>query len=232
MGLPQSYDLNNSIVKAGEVNLGLSHGLPSILKFCICCYKKNIQVEKAKKNAYKIIDFLVWVKSRAPGETFPNTISKRNQSPNSGSRLSWCYGDLSIGFILYQSGVAFNDSTITEFALDVMLNTIPRKSIGETNVRDAGFCHGSAGIAHIYNKMWHYTNNVLFKDACSFWIKETLDFSVNQDSPAGYKVYLKDEYPQLDSYGLLTGISGIGLALLSFINKEYDWDYCLMLNDE
>mgnify|MGYP000993101183 CR=1 FL=1 len=101
----------------------------------------------------------------------------------------------------------------------------------ETIVFDAGICHGSAGVAHIFNKMAHYTNNVIFKEAADYWIKKTLEFAHHKDGIGGYKSYTHTDEKWKKEVGFLEGSIGIGLVLSSYITGNFDWDYCLMLND-
>lgn len=226
------YDLVNKTPVLNKVNFGMAHGIPAVLKFCLQCYKKNVCAAEAKKLALDIADFLKSnVKENISRSMFPNILTIDEQSTGY-SRVGWCYGDLSIGFILYQAGMAFNDLELKEFATKIMIHTSKRRTEEETLVKDAGICHGSAGIAHIYNKMWHYTQNSIFKETCDFWIQKTLDFSMHQDAFAGYKAYAPTESGKhMNSFGLLNGVSGIGLVLISYLTGDFSWDYCLMLND-
>jgi len=67
-----------------------------------------------------------------------------------------------------------------------------------------------------------------FKESVSYWIKQTLNFSRFEDGLAGYKSWMKDALVCDDSF--LTGISGIGLVLLSHIDtNQHDWDEMLLL---
>ncbi|KIO77423.1 hypothetical protein TH53_09070 [Pedobacter lusitanus] len=226
------YDLVNKVSVPNKVNFGMAHGLPSVLKFCIACYKKNIGAAEAKILALDIADFLRSnIREDGSRSLFPNILMTDEQN-NGYSRVGWCYGDLSIGFILYQAGMTFNDESLKDFAVKILIHTSKRRTEEDTLVRDAGICHGSAGIAHIYNKMWHYTQNDIFRETCDFWIQKTLDFSVHQDAFAGYKAYTPTESGKhMNSFGLLNGVSGIGLVLISYLTGDFSWDYCLMLND-
>jgi len=226
------YDLVKKMPVLNKVNFGMAHGLPSILKFCLECYKKNICTAEAKKLALDIADFLKSnVRENTKRSMFPNILTIDEQSTGF-SRVGWCYGDLSIGFILYQAGMAFDEQELKAFATEILIHTSKRRTEQETLVKDAGICHGSAGIAHIYNKMWHYTKNDIFKETCDFWIQKTLDFSIHEDAFAGYKAYAPTESGKhMNSFGLLNGVSGIGLVLISYLTGDFSWDYCLMLND-
>jgi hypothetical protein len=98
-------------------------------------------------------------------------------------------------------------------------------------LKDSGICHGSAGIAHIYNKVWHDTQQPVFKDACDYWIQKTLDMAIYTDGIAGYKKYGGPNAAYEKTPALIDGAAGIGLVLLSYLTGDFCWDYCFMLNN-
>jgi hypothetical protein len=226
-----SYNFSTKSIVHSEVNFGLSHGVPSILKFCVQCFKQGICIDASRKLAWRIINYLLAHTNPAPAISyFPYSVSTVKETERV-TRLAWCYGDLGVGIVLYQAGIVFQDKRIVDFSLEVLLHSTKRRTIGEAIIFDAGVCHGTAGIAHIYNRMWHYTKDPVFKEACDYWIRKTVDFSTYEDGIAGYKKYngINKEYES--EYGLVEGTTGIGLVLLSYLTGDFSWDYCLMLND-
>lgn len=229
-----NFDYKTNSIIPGEINLGLSHGIPSVLKFCIQSYKQGICTEKSEKLARQLIDYLLThTNADTTSSYFPYTItiSSSERRIDEVSRLAWCYGDAGAGIILYHAGVAFQDKPTIDFSLKVLLNSTKRKNTEEAMIKDACICHGTAGIAHIYNKMWHYTQDPAFKDACDYWIQKTLGLGVYPDGIAGFKKYTGVSNKYENDSGLLEGAAGIGLALLSYLTGDFSWDYCLMLND-
>lgn len=225
------YDLKSGKIVPNQVNLGLAHGIPSLLKFCLECYKQNICQEEAKLMGTDIINFIITRINKDKSKSYFGQIVEVDKEIDMNSRLAWCYGDLSLSYILYQAGVVFNDITTTNFAIEVMLNTTNRHDSRDIRIFDACVCHGSAGLAHIYNKIWHSTKETTFKEACDFWIQKTIRFAVHRDGVAGYKKFDPTDCTYRNDYGLLEGVAGIGLVLISYINNDFSWDYCLMLSD-
>jgi len=227
----QSFNFETDTINPMQVDLGLAHGISSVLKFCIECYKAGVCPEDALQTGSAIISFLMSsVKPDTSHSFFPNEIGAGDDQFN--SRIGWCYGDLSIAFILYQAGITFRKENITRFALGVLQKTTQRQSPKETMIYDAGICHGSAGAAHIYNKMWHSTGDTLFKQAADYWIEQTLDFARYHEGTISYEKYNPDKSkPAREEHGLLEGAAGIGLVLLTYLTGDFSWDYCLMLND-
>jgi lantibiotic modifying enzyme len=226
-----NLDMKTGKLIPDEVNMGLAHGIPSIIKFCIQCYKQKVCPKQARKLAYDLINFMInHTNSDISKGFFPAYASLKEQEDRP-SRLAWCYGDLGAAFILYQAGIVFKDDNTRDFALTILLHSTKNRTPEDTRVTDAFFCHGSSGIAYIYNKMWHYTHNPIFKETRDHWIRMTLDLRVHKDGVAGYKHYDTIANKWDNQYGMLEGVSGIGLALLSCITNDFSWDYCLMLND-
>lgn len=92
----------------------------------------------------------------------------------------------------------------------------------------AGFCHGYVGVAHIFNRVYQLTKIVKFKDAASFWYKETLSFAKFNNGYAGYMTYKNGWQLEL---GLIQGFAGIGLSLISVTSSQASkWDECLLLS--
>jgi len=163
------------------------------------------------------------------GSFFPNYLLKNSSHPILKSRLGWCYGDLGIGSALWQAGKTLSKIEWMNKGLEILLESTQRQSINENSVQDAGICHGSAGIAMVYRRMYLETSIDEFNEATKYWINQTLNFSYFSDGLAGYKTFEKNGC-KLD-YSLLSGISGIGLVLLSY--KENDlqtWDELFLIS--
>ncbi len=215
------------------VNLGLAHGVPAILKILVTLYNSDLDI--AKENIARLISgtavFLV-----NSGNSKSDAISvyggylMPGAADEEVSRLGWCYGDLGIGFTLYQAGRAIGDDAVAKYGEDLVVKTTERRSVAQTMVMDAGLCHGAAGIAHMYHKMWHYTGNASFKEAMDFWIAETLNYAAPGAHAAGFKKYNPANKQYETDHGFLEGSAGIGLVLLSYLTGDCCWDPVLMLN--
>lgn len=210
-----AYDFPSSRPVERQVDLGLSHGLASILKFCVHCYRQHICPDQARIMGEGIVRYLLAHTNRETGYSFfPHTIDL-DRPGDEPSRLAWCYGDLGISYVLLQAGQVFGDEGLTAFAERVLLRCAARTETVDTLVTDGAFCHGSAGIAHIFHRVWRQTEQPVFKQACDFWITKTLELSEGQETTPG----------------LLEGSAGTGLVLLSYLTGDCSWDYCVLLND-
>jgi lantibiotic modifying enzyme len=223
------FDFEKQYIDPTRVNWGLAHGIIGVLKLCLECFQLDICKKEAMEMSQKIIDFLC-KKSNPPGalSVFP---SITNTGFNGGeSRLGWCYGDLITGYALYRAASLFNDDRLLIFANEVLTKTSSRRLSEETGVQDVSMCHGSIGIAHIYNKLWLHTNNPLFKETGQFWIDQSIKtepYLNGENSQMKFNIFSKRYESNLS---LLEGSAGFGLVLLSYLTGDYSWDYCLMLN--
>lgn len=224
------YDFDSNKHIRNSVNFGLFHGCVSVLKFCIESFKKDVCKERSKEMAYKINDFLLNKNylDQLKHSFYPQILNKDEIKP---SRLGWCYGDLSLGYVLYQAGLVFKDTTVIDFSLKILKLTTTRRENEVTKIFDAGICHGTAGVAHIYNKLAILTNDVSFEESSKYWIEQTIQYSSYNDGIGGYKRFNAYENIYERSPGLLEGTAGIGLVLSSYLSGNFDWDYCIMLNE-
>ncbi|MCQ2319126.1 MAG: hypothetical protein MJZ90_09445 [Bacteroidales bacterium] len=165
------------------------------------------------------------------GSFFPYT-SLDNDVDIAGSRLAWCYGDLGICAMLYQAGIAMNRKNWIDIAVKIMMYAAKyRRNLKDNLVADSCFCHGAAGIGHIFYRMWWNTRISEFKDATDYWFEETIKMADFNDGYAGFKKWKGKENGYINETSLLNGIAGIGLALATYsCNAEPQWDRCLLLS--
>ena len=215
-------------------DLSLSHGIASIMIFLAKAYKQNIHKEKALYLINGAVKFVLQNKQDTNKyiSNFPNRIEKSKQNHGVNSRLAWCYGDLGIGISLYQTAKIINNKDLEKEAIEIFLHSAKRRELKENMVVDAGLCHGTASIAHIYNRMYHYTGIEIFKESAIYWFNETIKMAKFDDGLAGYKAWHgKKLGGWINEYGLLEGIAGIGLSLISAVSDiEPKWDECFLLS--
>ncbi len=224
-----SYDITK---QKNIFNISMSHGMSSILVLLT----KIINI--CKSNEKKKVEFLIEgvvnyittqnIDFNIYGSHFPS-YSIESEITIKKSRLAWCYGDLGIACAIWQAGKALNKLEWQNIAKRVLLDAANRTNLDVEFVTDAGLCHGTAGIAHIFNRMYCNIGDSKLKIAHDFWVNETLKMSKFKDGLAGYKAINGNEY--INDSSLLEGISGIGLMLLSSISDNVsNWDECLLLN--
>jgi hypothetical protein len=92
-------------------------------------------------------------------------------------------------------------------------------------------CHGSAGIAHIFNRLQQATGSEVLRAAAESWLGQVVDawrpgvglggFLAADDADGGIGIQA----------GFLTGAAGIGLVLLAAATPvEPRWDRLYLLS--
>ncbi|SDD27643.1 Lanthionine synthetase C-like protein [Williamwhitmania taraxaci] len=214
-------------------NLSMSHGIASIITILSRLYEAGICKDKTLELATGAVTYLLSNRRTADAKyLFPGWVCKEETEMIQGGRLAWCYYDMGISIALWQAGQLFGSERWKKEAIDILLHTTRILDLKEGGIHDAGICHGAAGIAHIYHRMYRYTNVDAFRIAAIFWFEQCIKMASFDDGLAGYKTFQVAEYGgwQKD-YGLLNGIAGIGLAMISFVSDiEPDWDSALLLS--
>lgn len=225
------YSMEDQEVEIGRYNLGVSHGIPSILYFFLKSLKSGILHPRTEIILNKCTKFILNQEmDKRKGSFFSNFCNEKPS--NDKSRLAWCYGDLGICCILLQIGKHYNDEQILNKVEEIMDYSCSRKDLANNMILDAGLCHGCSGIAHIFNIMYKFFKKRSYLDASEFWYEQTLAFAHFSDGLAGYKSFnptLAEKYQK--NRGFLEGISGIGLSIISFLSKEkLYWDEALLIS--
>jgi lantibiotic modifying enzyme len=219
-----------------EYNISLSHGMASIIGILSKLYKiDGVDKEKTEKLLRGAVQYILAqeIDKKEYGSYF-SSVALESTPTILKSRMGWCYGDLGIASTLYQTGIALGERKWIEKAIEVLLfAATERRDLQSNFVMDAGLCHGSAGIGHIFYRMWWNTKLPQFKDTADYWFSETLKIASFEDGLTGFKTYtVPDGKPTwTNDYGFLTGIFGIGIALLTYYYEiEPTWDECLLLS--
>lgn len=219
-------------------NIAMSHGTSSIAIFLTRMIKAGADTERCRKMLRLTVNYILqqeYKDKHQIGSCFPST-SLESESAPCLSRMGWCYGDLGIASAIWQAGCALNDETCKRKAVEILEFAAKRTNLNRDQVLDAGICHGTAGIAQIFLRMYFETKNETFAQAYEFWIDQTLKMAKWEDGLAGYKSWVKLEnnigWENNDAF--LEGITGIGLTLISYVKKEdpdfSGWDEILLIS--
>jgi len=224
--------LDNNTEKYGY-NISLSHGMSSIIAFLSKIIKEEINKTKATFLLEGAVNYLLNQKLPANEylSIFPSWALESTETI-APSRMAWCYGDLGISVSLWHASQALNRKDWKEEAIHTILHSAKRQDLSYNFVVDAGLCHGTAGMALIFMRMYQYTGIEELKDTSDYWYQQTLKMATFDDGLAGYKAYrAKISGGWANEIGLLEGIAGIGLALISAVSDiEPAWDECLLLS--
>jgi len=229
-------DWQRAIHPQGVYNLGVAHGMPAVIALLgtVCGSGAG---SAAAGRARTLLDGAVpWLLAHrlAPGSgsCFGSSFYPGAASPP--SRLAWCYGDPGIAATLLLAARGTGTQAWEEEALAVAHAAAARPE-SKSGVRDQGLCHGSAGLAHLYNRLWQATGEEAFAGAAQFWIEHSLDGRTPGEGIAGFRTWRAGTPGSSGSWetdpSFLEGATGIGLALLGAVSEvEPEWDRVLLLS--
>ncbi|UOX32477.1 lanthionine synthetase C family protein [Flavobacterium sediminilitoris] len=221
------FKANKYIADSTDINFSLSHGLPSVVIIL-----SQINIPKNKEIVRDILKLIKSYKTNTNTLSLYPSVVKVGYEIEYKSRLAWCYGDTGVAFAFWQAGKIFKNEEWKKEAIQIMLHASKRRDLKENLVVDAAFCHGTSGLAHIFNRFYKETGIKEFDEARWYWLAQTFLKLEGENNLENFKSFhgLKGWTP--DS-SLLDGITGIGLAMLGFLTEDVEdlnWDKCLLLS--
>ncbi len=214
------------------IDYGIAHGMPSIIIFLTKLYSSNINRTLVERLLIKGCNHFIKIGKLSKDAYFPQT---SNDIEN--SRLAWCYGDLGVAIALLEAGQILKESLFINYASDIMENSCKRqipqsgvyRSTNEKTI-DSSFCHGTSGLSYLYDYYYQKTGKIKAYNQSQYWLNQTIIYFKNQNS---FYTTKWDEINQQQQWyknsGLLNGLAGIGLVLLSHCKKNYSWSNCFLL---
>jgi len=219
----------------GYHNLGLGHGIAAIIGFLARCVQESIDPMRSEALLLATLDGFLEHQHK-PGQTKekdPHSVVFGNvaESPDESRALAWCYGDFGICLTLARAGYVLNNQALIQTAKAVADTCIGRR--GErSDVVDAGLCHGSAGAALIFHRLWQLFGAGRYAEASGYWLDQTLSF-LQPEFEISSGVYTIEgvgaSRKLMASLDGLTGMAGVGLTLLTCLHGvEIAWDAPLL----
>jgi lantibiotic modifying enzyme len=215
------------LMPRGHYNLGVAHGIPGVIGFLAAARKAGVRDRRVARLATDAVTWVLAQKGIWPSSLFPSHIPPDSEPRQ--TRTAWCYGDLGVSAVLLSAAQAFERSDWRDEALAIA-RVAARRSFEDTKVSDAGLCHGATGIAHLFNRIYQATGDEELRDAARRWYRIALDMRRSGQGLAGFLSWYESMRPgESGSWrgepGFLTGIAGIGLALLAAVTDvEPSWD--------
>jgi lantibiotic modifying enzyme len=159
---------------SGRADLGVAHGVAGAIAVLGGICGAGVELATARP----LLDGAVrWLLAQSvPTEaalTFPLWVAPDFEP--SPTRCAWCYGDPGIAAALFLAARGVGDAEWEHAAVALACRSAERPA-SETGVVNAGFCHGAAGLAHIYNRLYQATGEPKLARAAVYWLERTLDF--------------------------------------------------------
>ncbi|WP_042142743.1 MULTISPECIES: lanthionine synthetase LanC family protein [unclassified Pseudoalteromonas] len=218
------YRFNKDEPEAVEYNLGLAHGVPSIIAAILPALKIPSLFDRTKRLLVQSCD---WLLDQELKEENKISCFGSSCNDNNGSRLGWCYGDLTIALTLARVGNALEMPSYINKAKEISFHSAHRDE-RQGMIRDAGLCHGSAGLVLIFQLLHQELKEPQLLQAANKWLTYTLERYKNHELH-GLFMYsgLTNQYEE--ETGFLMGYGGIGLCLLSALGEDADWADSLLM---
>lgn len=212
----------------GYYNLGVAHGMPGVIGLLSQICRRGIAHARLRPLLHSAVN---WVLSNlSEDRTLPSWIT--SSATPSVSRVAWCYGELGASVPLLAAARVLQDDRAEREVLEVAERCAQRRH--KTGVVDAGLCHGAAGNAHLFNRLFQATRRRSFWDAAHFWFEWTLLAKHADRGVGGYQSRQSRkentaEFYWEDDASFLTGATGIALAVLAALTPvEPTWDQVLL----
>lgn len=215
----------------GYYNLGVAHGVPGVLYFL-----NEVTARGLDDRAGRMLDgAMAWFlrQRRAPGALswFSSWIAA---GESADSRLGWCYGDLGILAVLLRISRRAGRADWRAFAEGLLAHCLawPMERAG---INDAPLCHGAAGAAHMFNRIYQDEGDERCRDAAIAWFEQTLAMWQPGSGVGGFPVFTiplrNGPIVWQSSPAFLDGSMGVALALLAAMTTvEPQWDRLLLLS--
>lgn len=200
----------------GAVDLGVAHGVPGIIGMLAQFVDAGVQQDRSRRLLRSAV---AWLMNAVPNGR-PRFGTDWPANPDEVKRMGWCYGDPGVAGALLGASRALESPELEQEALALLAQIAA--SLATRGPPDACFCHGAAGLAHIYNVAFQRTGSVQMRDHARRWLAEVLRLRTPGTGIAGYRFLKADETGtrwEADAT-LLSGATGIALVLLAAVEDE------------
>ena len=155
------------------VDLGVAHGIAGVIPFLARVHRLGLARPVVRPLLEGAVGWLLaHLVDTASGPTVPYFVAEGVEP--GPARSAWCYGDPGVAMALLLAARDVGDLAWATAATDLALRAAARPA-EQTGVTDAGLCHGSAGLAHLFNRLYQLTAEQALADAARFWVERTLE---------------------------------------------------------
>jgi lantibiotic modifying enzyme len=210
-------------------DLGVAHGIASVICFLSALHPLGIERNRTDRLLRGAVGWLLAQRSASQeGPSFAR-YAGGDVRPHDSRRAAWCYGDPGISVALVLAARALGDPSLGQTALDIARRTA-EGSVTGGQIEEASICHGAAGLAHIYHRLYRITADPLFAHAAGRWFDEAIAMRVPGRGIAGYVSFQQGKW--MPEIGLLYGVAGIALCFAAALSTaDPAWDVVLALSD-
>jgi lantibiotic modifying enzyme len=220
----------------GYYNLGLAHGVPGVVALlgqvgAATPLSPCERTEEGGRVRALLDGAVAWLLAQERPGGFAGWVEP-GKDADRPARLAWCYGDPGVAAALLGAARCVQEPAWERQALAIARRAA-RRPAEHAGVRDAGLCHGAAGLAHLFNRMYQATGEPELGEAARLWLMRTLQMRQPGRGVGGYEAWMRgDEGASawVADGSLLVGAAGIALALLAAVTPvEPAWDRMLLV---
>jgi lantibiotic modifying enzyme len=211
-----------------RVDLGVAHGIAGVIPFLARVHRLGLATQTVRPLLDGAVHWLLaHLVDTASGPTVPSFVADGVEPVR--ARSAWCYGDPGVAAALLLAARDVGERAWAAAATGLALRAAARPP-DQAGVKDAGLCHGSAGLAHLFNRMYQMTGEPALADAARFWVERTLELCAAA-APGPDATFPDAARPAWKGPGLLEGAAGVALALeAASSTAEAAWDQMLLVS--
>ncbi len=219
------------VAPRGYYNLGVAHGLPGVIGLLAEVYDRGIERRRTLRLLKGAVSWMAAHELPASSSLRLPAWVAPGAKPTP-CRVAWCYGDLGASVVLLNAARTLGRKAWEREALS-LAHQAARCPFAHSGTRDACLCHGAAGNAHLFNRLFQTTGEPEFRDAAQLYYRKTLELRGRPPRLGGYSFWTTpDATTDLDWHpnaSFLSGLAGVGLALLAATQPvEPRWDGVLL----
>ena len=212
----------------GHANLGVAHGVPAAIALVAQALGLGIRTEESSALLTASLAWLRAQKSTEESEGSYFAYSCAPGKPGRAARAAWCYGVPGKSAALLCAAHWAKDPSLEREAIQIGLYAAQR-SPEKCGVVDVPLCHGAAGLAHLYNRIFQGTDDQRFHDAALMWFERALQMRREAEGIGGYPAWRPAEGGWSADPSFLSGATGVALALVAAATDvEPSWDRLLL----
>jgi len=216
----------------GYHDLGVAHGASGVVRLLAEAVNVGVRSDFARSMLDEAVPFVLSHLKQAGNRWVLPAYAE--DGARTASRLAWCYNELGAMTAVLAAGRACGREGWCDRAEGVMRSSfgLPVETSG---CRDASLCHGSAGVAHIFQLVGRELGDGAFDREARRWINIVLAMRRSHEGVGEFLYFEVDAKTNtsglVPNYSFLEGGPGVGLALLSAAwQVEPGWNRLLALS--
>jgi class I lanthipeptide synthase len=225
-----------SIYPGGFYSLGVAHGISGVISFLSRVHALGILPDTTAKLLDGAVSWLLAQQcEKGSPLIFPQFLLPPDNKPLSTGTFGWCHGDLGLAAALISAAGCTGESSWKTKAIEAANASVDYlNKLSETACYDPCLCHGTAGLGHLFNRIYQSTGIEPFKEEAWKWFQQTIKLRNPGRGIAGFSnfgINEDGELVELYDPGFIQGATGIGLALLAAVTDlEPKWDRVMLIS--